>query len=306
MNASRGAHCQRPRRRSHPARASPPSCSLTRRLRLPVRAQAAQPRAPGPGEGRPRRREPAPPPRHDRSTSRAAPSSGASTRSGAPRLGGKPSPALQLSAQSSGSTSTSATPSGRAAARGPGPPRGGRPHRSTSSQADLSAAARVSRGRARRRTRAAPTSSACGMTPARSRPTSSGRAPTPEWRRREARAEPGASGQELIAARDVDQARASSRPRRGGSSRWPRPRSASTRDQVRAAPKSQLEADHRRPSRPPEALVRQREAAVELGRKRLTDTVVPARSRGRGQASRLVGEFVKDNTRSSRWSPPTP
>jgi membrane fusion protein (multidrug efflux system) len=46
-----------------------------------------------------------------------------------------------------------------------------------------------------------------------------------------------------------------------------------------------------------EALVRQREAAVELGRKRLTDTVVPAPLTGVVAKRHVaVGEFVKDNT----------
>jgi len=66
-------------------------------------------------------------------------------------------------------------------------------------------------------------------------------------------------------------------------------------DQVRVA-EAQLQADLGA-VRATESQVRQREAALELGRKRLTDTTVPAPLTGLVARRHVaVGEFVKDNT----------
>ena len=115
-----------------------------------------------------------------------------------------------------------------------------------------------------------------------------------EWKRRELERNQELLAKELIAARDVDQARAQSQSA-GALVQMAETALGQHGDQVRAA-ESQLEADLGA-IKAAEALVRQREAAVELGRKRLTDTVVPAPLTGVVAKRHVsVGEFVKDNT----------
>jgi multidrug efflux pump subunit AcrA (membrane-fusion protein) len=115
-----------------------------------------------------------------------------------------------------------------------------------------------------------------------------------EWKRRELERNQELQAKELIAARDVDQARAQFQ---GADALVQMAETALGQhgDQLRAA-EAQLQADLDA-IKAAEALVRQREAAVELGRKRLTDTVVSAPLTGViAKRHVAVGEFVKDNT----------
>jgi membrane fusion protein, multidrug efflux system len=115
-----------------------------------------------------------------------------------------------------------------------------------------------------------------------------------EWKRRELERNQELRSKELIAARDVDQARAQSQAA-DALVQMAETSLGQHGDQLRAA-EAQLEADLGA-VKAAEALVRQRDAAVELGKKRLTDTVVLAPLTG-VVAKRHVsaGEFVKDNT----------
>lgn len=115
-----------------------------------------------------------------------------------------------------------------------------------------------------------------------------------EWKRRELERNQELRAKELIATRDVDQARAQSQSA-DALVQMAETALGQHGDQLRAAT-AQLEADLGA-VKAAEALIRQREAAVELGRKRLTDTVVPAPLTGVVAKRHVtVGEFVKDNT----------
>lgn len=115
-----------------------------------------------------------------------------------------------------------------------------------------------------------------------------------EWKRRELERNQELLAKELIAARDVDQTRAQSQAAEAVV-RMAETSLGQQGSQVRTA-EAQFEADLGA-IKAAEALVRQREAAVELGRKRLTDTVVPAPLTGVVAKRHVsVGEFVKDNT----------
>jgi multidrug resistance efflux pump len=115
-----------------------------------------------------------------------------------------------------------------------------------------------------------------------------------EWKRRELERSQELRTKELIAARDVDQARAQFQAA-DALVQMAETALSQHGDQLRAAA-AQLEADQGA-VKAAEALVRQREASVELGRKRLTDTVVPAPLTGVIAKRHVsVGEFVKDNT----------
>jgi RND family efflux transporter MFP subunit len=115
-----------------------------------------------------------------------------------------------------------------------------------------------------------------------------------EWKRRELERSEELRAKELIAARDVDQARAQSQAA-AAVVQMADTALGQHADQVRAA-EAQLEAD-RGALKAAEAQVRQREAALELGHKRLTDTVVVAPLTGLVARRHVaVGEFVKDNT----------
>src|SRR5262245_10639519 len=115
-----------------------------------------------------------------------------------------------------------------------------------------------------------------------------------EWKQRELERNQELRSKELIAARDVDQARAQSQAA-DALVQMAETALGQHGDQLRSA-EAQLEAD-RGAVKAAEAQVRQREAAVELGKKRLTDTVVPAPLTGVVAKRHVsVGEFVKDNT----------
>jgi multidrug efflux pump subunit AcrA (membrane-fusion protein) len=115
-----------------------------------------------------------------------------------------------------------------------------------------------------------------------------------EWKRRELERNQELLGKELIAARDVDQARAQHQAAAALVQMAETTLTQHT-DLVRAA-EAQLEADLGA-AKAAEAQIRQREAAVDLGKKRLTDTVVPAPLTGVVARRHVaVGEFVKDNT----------
>jgi HlyD family secretion protein len=115
-----------------------------------------------------------------------------------------------------------------------------------------------------------------------------------EWKRRELERNQELRAKELIAARDVDQARAQFQAA-DALVQMAETALGQHGDQLRVA-EAQLEADLGA-VKAAEALVRQREAAVELGKKRLTDTVVPAPLTGVVAKRHVaVGEFVKDNT----------
>jgi RND family efflux transporter MFP subunit len=115
-----------------------------------------------------------------------------------------------------------------------------------------------------------------------------------EWKRRELERSQELHGKDLVAARDVDQAQAQHQAA-AALVQMAETALGQHAEQVRAA-EAQLAADLGA-VKAGEAQVRQREAALDLGRKRLTDTVVPAPLTGvvaRRHVS--VGEFVKDNT----------
>jgi multidrug efflux pump subunit AcrA (membrane-fusion protein) len=115
-----------------------------------------------------------------------------------------------------------------------------------------------------------------------------------EWKRRELERSQELRAKELIATRDVDQARALFQAA-DALVQMAETALSQHGDQLRAA-EAQLEADLGA-GKAAEALVRQREAALDLGKKRLTDTVVPAPLTGVVARRHVaVGEFVKDNT----------
>jgi multidrug efflux pump subunit AcrA (membrane-fusion protein) len=115
-----------------------------------------------------------------------------------------------------------------------------------------------------------------------------------EWKRRELERNQELQAKELIAARDVDQARAQFQAA-AGLVQMAETALGQHADQLRAA-QAQLEADLGA-VKAAEAVVRQREAAVELGKKRLGDTVIPAPLTGVIAKRHVsVGEFLKDNT----------
>jgi RND family efflux transporter MFP subunit len=115
-----------------------------------------------------------------------------------------------------------------------------------------------------------------------------------EWKRRELERNQELLAKELIAARDVDQARAQ---HQAAAALVQMAETTLTQhaEQMRAA-EAQLAADLGA-VKAAEAQIRQREAAVDLGKKRLSDTVVPAPLTGVVAHRHVaVGEFVKDNT----------
>lgn len=115
-----------------------------------------------------------------------------------------------------------------------------------------------------------------------------------EWKRRELARSQELRAKELIASRDVDQAQAQWQAA-AALVQMAETALAQHGDQVRAA-EAQHEAD-RGAVKAAEAQVRQREAALDLGRKRLADTVVLAPLTGLVARRHVsVGEFVKDNT----------
>jgi multidrug efflux pump subunit AcrA (membrane-fusion protein) len=115
-----------------------------------------------------------------------------------------------------------------------------------------------------------------------------------EWKRRELERNQELQAKGLIAARDVDQARAQFQAA-AGLVQMAETALGQHADQLRAA-QAQLEADLGA-VKAAEAVIRQREAGVELGKKRLGDTVVPAPLAGViAKRHVAVGEFVKDNT----------
>ena len=115
-----------------------------------------------------------------------------------------------------------------------------------------------------------------------------------EWKRREHERNQELLAKDLIAARDVEQARAQFQAAEALVQMTETALNQHA-DQVRAA-EAQLEADQGA-VKAAEALIRQREAAVELGQKRVTDTIVPAPLTGVVAKRHVaVGEFVKDNT----------
>jgi RND family efflux transporter MFP subunit len=115
-----------------------------------------------------------------------------------------------------------------------------------------------------------------------------------EWKRRELERAQELHAKELIAARDVDQARAQHQAA-AALVQMTETTLHQHAEQVRVA-EAQLEADLGA-VKAADAQVRQREAAVELGQKRVTDTVVAAPISGVVAKRHIApGEFVKDNT----------
>ena len=115
-----------------------------------------------------------------------------------------------------------------------------------------------------------------------------------EWKRRELERNQELRAKELIAARDVDQARAQSQAAEAVV-QMAETTLGQHAEQVRAA-EAQWEAELGA-VKSAEAQVRQREAALEFGRKRATDTVVAAPLTGVVARRHVAaGEFVKDNT----------
>jgi RND family efflux transporter MFP subunit len=115
-----------------------------------------------------------------------------------------------------------------------------------------------------------------------------------EWKRREFERTEQLHARELIAARDVDQTRAQHQAA-AALVLMAETTLGQHAEQVRAA-EAQVEADQGA-VKAAEAQIRQREAAVDLGKKRLTDTVVTAPLTGVVARRHIaVGEFVKDNT----------
>jgi multidrug efflux pump subunit AcrA (membrane-fusion protein) len=115
-----------------------------------------------------------------------------------------------------------------------------------------------------------------------------------EWKRRELERNQELRAKELIAARDVDQARAQSQAAEAVV-QMAETTLGQHAEQVRAA-EAQLQADLG-VIKSAEAQVHQREAALEFGRKRATDTVVAAPLTGVVARRHVTaGEFVKDNT----------
>jgi membrane fusion protein (multidrug efflux system) len=115
-----------------------------------------------------------------------------------------------------------------------------------------------------------------------------------EWRRLELERSRELAARQLIAARDVDNARLQHEM---GLAQVQASETALAQhaDQVRVA-EAQLEADLGA-VKAAQSQIRQREAALDLGRKRLGDTTVPAPIGGLvARRHTAVGEFVKDNT----------
>ncbi len=114
-----------------------------------------------------------------------------------------------------------------------------------------------------------------------------------EWRRLELERNRELAARQLIAARDVDNTRTQYEM---GQAQLQMAESALAQhaDQLRAA-EAQLQADLGA-VKAAEAQVRQREAALDLGKKKLGDTTVPAPISGLvARRHTSVGEFVKDN-----------
>jgi membrane fusion protein (multidrug efflux system) len=115
-----------------------------------------------------------------------------------------------------------------------------------------------------------------------------------EWKQLELDRNRELAGKQLIAARDVDLARAQSTMARA-QLRGAETALAQHAEQVQAA-EAQLQADLGG-IKAADAQVRQREAALDLGKKRLGDTTVPSPITGLvARRHTAVGEFVKDNT----------
>jgi len=115
-----------------------------------------------------------------------------------------------------------------------------------------------------------------------------------EWRRLELDRNRELAAKQLIATRDVDNARTQYEMGRAGV-RVAEATLAQYADQLRAG-EAQLQADLGA-VKAAEAQMRQREAALDLGKKRLGDTVVLAPISGLvARRHTSVGEFVKDNT----------
>jgi membrane fusion protein (multidrug efflux system) len=115
-----------------------------------------------------------------------------------------------------------------------------------------------------------------------------------EWKRRELERNQELRAKDLIAARDVDQARAQSQAAEA-LVQMAETTLGQHAEQVRAA-EAQLGADLGA-VKSAEAQVHQREAALEFGRKRATDTIVAAPLTGVVARRHVAaGEFVKDNT----------
>ncbi len=115
-----------------------------------------------------------------------------------------------------------------------------------------------------------------------------------EWKRLELGRNRELAAKELIAARDVDNARAQAAMAQA-QLRAAEIALAQHAEQMRAA-EAQLQADLGA-VKAAEAQVRQREASLDLGRKRLGDTTATAPIAGLvARRHTAVGEFVKDNT----------
>jgi membrane fusion protein (multidrug efflux system) len=115
-----------------------------------------------------------------------------------------------------------------------------------------------------------------------------------EWKQLELDRNRELAGKELIATRDVDLARAQSTMAQA-QVRAAETALAQHAEQVQAA-EAQLSADQGA-AKAAEAQVRQREAGLDLGKKRLGDTTVPSPIAGLVARRHVaVGEFVKDNT----------
>jgi membrane fusion protein (multidrug efflux system) len=115
-----------------------------------------------------------------------------------------------------------------------------------------------------------------------------------EWKQLELDRNRELAGKELIATRDVDLARAQSTMAQA-QVRAAETALAQHAEQVQAA-EAQLSADQGA-VKAADAQVRQREAGLDLGKKRLGDTTVPSPIAGLVARRHVaVGEFVKDNT----------
>jgi RND family efflux transporter MFP subunit len=115
-----------------------------------------------------------------------------------------------------------------------------------------------------------------------------------EWRRLELERTRTLASRELIALREVDNAR-TQHEMGAALVRMAEGTLAQLADQLRAAD-AQLQADLGA-VKAAEAQVRQREAALDLGKKRLADTAVPAPMTGLiARRHTAIGDFVKDNT----------
>ena len=288
-------------------RLRPPRACRRRACLLGAPARRA---APGRSRARPARRRAAPPrpsPRPSASrppSSRAARSSGASTPSGASSRGRRPSPARSSRARSSGSTSDlgDAVREGQPLADldrreadltidqlAGGSQRGARENLARARAAADASRANLERVRDSRRALAADVERA--------------RADA-EWKRRELERTQELRAKDLIAARDVDQARAQSQAA-DALVQMAETSLGQHGDQLRSA-EAQLEADLG-------AVKAARGAGPPAGGGRRARAEAPHRHGrpgpahgGRGQAPRLRRASSSRTTpRSSRWSPPT-